>query len=368
MPNWDQKFKAEYDYAREWLKNDAKFAEEWRPLVRDLHKLMSDTGFDPAREVALGKLRTKVKHGEKTLLGHKSVGEDQGILAAVDAWADKSAGKVTAQHKMRAATLKMLRHVYLLNKSGNRQVWLHSLPKEFLNWATDEFNAKATDDDVKALLRTKDERFTADQKKHLAHAAQHSLRWCQKTLMVLSSAGKAGKGNEKARALVKRWFADPACTETDLDGFITKLQAGFKAVVATLNGGRIVLTDWVPLRGSTSADDIGWQDSEAFTFASRGEGMDLVYIENAFFVKNAGNVLDGMPQYTRILVHELTHLAAGTTDINNGGARYAWYGIGPHAGYPGSDCIRNADNWAFFAADCGGALTDGQRQKALKII
>jgi hypothetical protein len=369
MPNWDLKFKPEYDYARGWLANDAAYAEHWRPLVRKLYKLMDETGFDPARAPALKELREMAHQGEKTVLGHKKVGEDQGLLNALGLWHDKSAGKVNADNKMRVAALKMLRHVYLLNKSGNRQVWLHSLPTEFKNWASDEFNAKAgTDDQVKKLLRALDEPFGAEQKKHLAGAAQHAMRWCQKTLMVLGSAGKAGKGNEKSRALVKRWFADPATSEGDLDGYIGKLHTGFKAVVACINGGRIVLTDWAPLRAATSAADQGWLGSEAFTFSSHGEGMDTVYIENAFFTKNPGNVLEGMPQYTRILVHELTHLVAGTTDVNNGGARYAWLGIGPHAGYPGSDCIRNADNWAFFAADCGGALTDGQRKKALKIV
>ena len=41
---------------------------------------------------------------------------------------------------------------------------------------------------------------------------------------------------------------------------------------------------------------------------------------------------------------------------------------GPHAGFPGSAAIRNADSWAFFCADCAGVLTDGERNMALKII
>ena len=67
------------------------------------------------------------------------------------------------------------------------------------------------------------------------------------------------------------------------------------------------------------------------------------------------------------MLHELTHLVCGTTDVENGDSRYAWYGIGPHAGYPGAECVTNADNWAFFAADCAGVLTDGQRNSALRI-
>jgi hypothetical protein len=65
-------------------------------------------------------------------------------------------------------------------------------------------------------------------------------------------------------------------------------------------------------------------------------------------------------------VHELSHLVCGTHDVNDGQSRYAWSGIGPHAGYPSAETIRNADNWAFFAADCAGALTAGQRETALR--
>ena len=46
----------------------------------------------------------------------------------------------------------------------------------------------------------------------------------------------------------------------------------------------------------------------------------------------------------------------------------AHYGISPHAGFPGSAAIRNADSWAFFAADCAGILTDSERNQALKIV
>ena len=93
--------------------------------------------------------------------------------------------------------------------------------------------------------------------------------------------------------------------------------------------------------------------------------MDVVYVESAFFDDLAGNVLRGQANWTRILVHELSHLVCGTHDVNDGHVRYAWSGIGPHAGYPGTATIRNADNWAFFAADCAGALTVGQRETAL---
>jgi hypothetical protein len=188
-------------------------------------------------------------------------------------------------------------------------------------------------------------------------------------MLLANAALKDARAAERtpARNMVKRWFADPAVTEEQLDGFIATLTKGFKDITAAINAGRILLTDWVPLRGATSAGDLGWLRSNAFTFASRGEGLDVVYIENGFFTPYATNVFQGQKHYTRILVHELTHLVAGTDDVDNGGKRYAHSGVGPHSGYPGSDCIRNADNWACFSADCAGVMTESERTKALKI-
>jgi hypothetical protein len=369
MPNWDQKFKAEYDYLRAWLQ-DANFTEGWRPLVRELKQLMSDTGFESARAESLTSLRAKSRQDPAGRVG-KMAGRDETLLTAVGSWQPHSAGKVGNESRMRAAVLKMLCHVYLLNASGNREVWLHNLPDDFKQWASDALNDCGTDDDVKALLRSSNERFGFDARKHFASAAQHGLAWCQKTSIVLANAANADNRDPDrgpARDLVRRWFADPSVTETDLDGFIGTLSTGFKNITATINSGRIILTDWVPLRGATSEDDLGWRASNAFTFASRREGLDVVYIEEGFFTHPPSNVFSGQKHYNRIFVHELTHLVAGTADVNRGGSRYAWRGIGPHAGYPGSDCIRNADNWACFAADCAGAMTAGERAKALKII
>jgi hypothetical protein len=57
MVDWSKTFKAEYDYARGWLKSEQHYAENWRPLVRELRQLMSDDGFDAGRASALSDLR-----------------------------------------------------------------------------------------------------------------------------------------------------------------------------------------------------------------------------------------------------------------------------------------------------------------------
>lgn len=374
MVDWSKKFKAEYDYAKGWLQHDLQYAKHWQPLIRQLYKLMSDEGFDPGRAGALSELRKKMKQGEATLLGHKKVTPDRGILEAVGAWTDDGATAPGDAQKMRAAALKLLSHTYLLNRSGSRKVWIVSLPSAFRDWPSDDINGRASSQmALRLLLRSDDEIFSAEQKKFLAVSAQQSMAWCQKAGIVLAKAakatsGKAGGKGVDAVSLVKRWFADPATSVSDLDGYIGRLSAGLKSMIGMLNKGHFVLTDWVPLRPASAQDEINFLMSEAFTFGSRGEGMDTVYIERSFFTHDSGGVVHGQKNWTRVLVHELTHLVCGTEDVNIGRARYAHYGIGPHAGFPGSAAIRNADSWAFFCADCAGVLTDSERNHALKII
>ncbi|RZI79568.1 MAG: hypothetical protein EOP38_25035 [Rubrivivax sp.] len=374
MVDWTKTFKGEYDYARGWLQSEQNFSEDWRPLVRNLYKLMSDQGFDVGRASALSDLRKKSKQGESTLLGHKKVTPDRGILEAVGAWSDDGAKSPDAQQKMRAAALKLLSHTYLLNRSGNRKVWIVSLPNDFQSWPSDDLNDRAsTQIAARQLLRSSNEIFSEEQKKYLAVSTQQALAWCQKAGIVLANAaqGAAGKPGAKGSEgvnLVKRWFADPGTSVTDLATYIGTLSAGLKAMIAMLNKGHFVLTDWAPLRTASTQDEINFLMSEAFTFPSRGEGMDTVYIERSFFTNDAGGVVHGQKNWTRVVLHELTHLVCGTEDVNIGRARYAHYGIGPHAGFPGSAAIRNADSWAFFCADCAGVLTEGERNHALKIV
>ena len=118
--------------------------------------------------------------------------------------------------------------------------------------------------------------------------------------------------------LVKRWFTDPATGIDDLRAYVERLSTGLKAIIVMLNKGHFVLTDWVPLRTAATQDDIGYLMSEAFTFASRGEGMDTVYIERSFFTDDTRGVVHGQKNCTRVLVYELTHLVCGTDDVNIG--------------------------------------------------
>ena len=369
MVDWNRKFRSEYDAARAVLASAAAFDAEWRAVVVQLAQLMGHDGFDVARADALDELRRRATHGGDAT----RVDEAEGLLRAIAPAGE--GGVVPEDARQRAAALKLLRHVHLESRSGSRGVWIVSLPSEFTDWPSSQFADEAANlAGVRQLLAGRSEHFDMAQRRWLAVATLQGLGWCQRAAMVLADARRARGGapaeravaRAQARALVRRWFAESDAGETALDKLVATLTRGFKDIVATLNRGRFVITDWVPLRTASSGQEAEFLRSEAFAFRARSEGMDVVYVEAAFFDDLAGSVLRGQANWTRILVHELSHLVCGTHDVNDGQARYAWSGIGPHTGYPSTATIRNADNWAFFAADCAGALTPGQRETALR--
>lgn len=377
MVDWNRKFRSEYDTTREALASAAAFDAAWQPVVAQLAQLMGDDGFDLARADALDELRRRATHGAETT----RVDEADGLLrAAAPAGAS---GLVDDDVRQRAAALKLLRHVHLESRAGGRGVWIVALPSEFTNWPSSQFADEAANvAGVRQLLAGCGEHFDRQQRRWLGAATSQGLGWCQRAAMVLADARRARGATgasapadraearadvrADARALVRRWFAEPDASEAAVDRLVATLTRGFKEIVASLNRGRFVITDWVPFRAASSAVEAEFLRTEAFAFRARSEGMDVVYVEGAFFKDFAGNVLRGQANWTRILVHELSHLVCGTHDVNDGQSRYAWAGIGPHAGYPSGETIRNADNWAFFAADCAGALTAGQRDTALR--
>lgn len=365
--DWNKKFKPEYDGARAVIAKNGDFAKDWQPLIRELEQLMGANGFDAGKENALGKLRGKVTEG----ISQTKITEDQGILQAVGAWTESNTGTIDAQAKKRAACLKLLRHIYLQNKSGDRKVWIFSLPDAFTDWPSLYFASNAnTVADVKRLLNSKNEHFSEQQKRYLGNSTQQALAWCQKAGIVLANAAIAGAGpnadRDKARTLVRQWFAEDGLGEATVDTYIATLTQGFKKIIAMLNKGNFLVTDWVPFRGTSVAEELDFLNAFAFTFSGNGEGMDVVYIEKSFFVDFANEVLKGQTNWTCTMVHEMSHLVCSTTDVD--GNRYAAYGIGPNANFPGAKCILNAENWAFFAADCAGALTVGERNKARREV
>ena len=249
MVDWNRKFRSEYDAAREVLACAAAFDADWQPVVAQLAQLMGREGFDVARAEALAELRRRATRGADAT----SVDEADGLLRAVALVGE--GGLVPEDARRRAAALKLLRHVHLESRSGSRGVWIVSLPGEFTDWPSSQFvDTAANLAGVRQLLAGRAEHFDVAQRRWLGAATLQGLGWCQRAAMVLADARRARGGaraeREHARALVRRWFVEPDAGEAVLDKLAATLVRGFKDIVASLNRGRFVITDWVPLRSA----------------------------------------------------------------------------------------------------------------------
>jgi len=359
MPWYSEKYTIEYDRAKTALTQQG-FAAGFAPLGTELGKAMGAAGFEASGAAAFDQLRAFLatpKPGDPA-----SASEATRLLDAVGA-----SPALTTGERQRAAAVKMLRHTYLVRQRGGQSTWMLSLPDDFTQWPETAL-AGVTADAAKTLLGSSNEHFSGVDLKNLSDGMQDALRWCQKAMFVLGQLQGAGQGKADAVTLVRRWFGEPVTSDADIAAAGATLLQGFKSICGALNRNQVILTDFVPLRGAApGSDEEGYLDSEAFVFAHpRRERLDVVYIERDFF--RPGGTVAGKGNWSRILVHEMSHLVVGTADVEAGAdARYAWYGIAPNPNFTAAEALTNADNWAFFAADCAGALSSGERTAALRV-
>jgi hypothetical protein len=334
------------------------FADGWKFTAKHLAKLSDADGPHDAEAAWLDSMRVTAttKDGRAG-----KVSEAEGLLHAskgYDLAKPADASKLDAAARQRAAALKLMRHLYLVRQRGGQKVWILGLANSFRDWPS---VALATGNlaEVKLLLGDKKEPLSTKDKKHLADAAQEGMKQVHRATIALAAASGKGKEAAAAQALVKRWFTGAGASADDVTTAVATLLAGFKKIQAVLSSGRLLFTDHPEVRHATDAENAGFWESEAFVKGAR-EDMDVVYIESAFFKK--GNTLEGLKNWARIVVHELSHRELATKDH-----AYSWRtgGIEAGVGLTPAEAITNADSWAFFAVDCAGQLTASELKAAL---
>ena len=325
--------------------NDFSTAGNWPSVIKSLKKLVSIEGFESSHSGATSDIRTLVAKGAKaTMKASNTIFAGAGLTAMPT----NTSTLVPDSLAARVATLEMARRLHLLKKFGSHKVWVLSLPAAYADWPC--VDLKGTISAISAKLNDDTERFSAADKKNLSNATQEGLKWVHKA-MIVCGAPKTKKHME----LLKRWFGDEDTTEATLLANASMLNAGWKKISKTMKSGHLILTDNPGDRGG------GLEESEAYAW---GDKRDVIYIEAAFFDYGKTQMLQGLTHWTRILVHEMTHRDCNTADVPG---RYAWGGIKPTKGSFGNAlAITNADSWAWFAADCAGALTQANRDAALK--
>jgi hypothetical protein len=313
--------------------------KDWQKLLVRARKLVAVDGFDAGESGLVGDLRTALSKGTA-----RGTTEAVALLAgAGEALSGKGANvSVDAALALRLGALKTLRHTYLLKRFGGHKVWCVDLPTSFTDWPHEALAgdlARST-----RRLDDRNERFAEARRKDLGNASQEALKWVHKAMMVAGSP----KGT-KNFARIARWFADAGSKDEDMYKAAATLNLGLKKMAAKLKSGHLIYVDSVSERGTTENAGV-----EAFVW---GDTMDVVYIEEEFF--GSRNSLSGLTNWARIVVHELTHREQNTKDH-----AYEHQGINPKK-LTAAKAIENADSWAWFCADCAGALTDGVVKNAL---
>lgn len=330
----------EYKLCSETLKKET--FEGAVPGLTDLAKVLGADG--PAMDHY-----AKVTHFRDVTLKFKEADKlmEAAGIAATGAASDLAIKKV--------ASLKLLRHLYLVGSRGAQQVWVVSTPKSYSKFPSDELLAvKATAAAVKTKLADVDEQFTTETKDRLGEAMQLGLNWSEAAKIVLAGAATT----PASMTIVKRWFAAPDTSAADLEKVTANLLAGFKKIVNAMNQNLVIITDLPMYRNDATKTTV-----EAFVRRQDGkhERPRSVYIEKALFENYEVSVLHDMKKnWARVLLHECTHTEVQTQDKG-----YAYKGIAPGTKITAANAAINADSWAFFAADCAGALTDGERTRAL---
>lgn len=306
--------------------------------VLALKKVLGAEGPDRTHAEALETLRNvslKFKETDKIL---EAAGIDPATTAAIPEAAAR-----------KAALVKFLRHLYMVGARGSQEVWVLSTPAAYRQYPSDELvDLRNNAGSFKTRLGDTKEQFDAGTRRKFGEATQMALAWAEAAKTVLANA----KTDAAAMTKVKRWFASSSTPAATIEKTIQSVHAGFKKIANSLNGNRIVITDMPQQRG-----DPGQEYTEAFmlSIGAKSEMPRTIYIEQALFGNFDISVLHDMKKnWARVILHEVTHIDGRTEDKS-----YAHSGIGVGTDITADEAAVNADSWAFFAADCAGALTAG---------
>ncbi len=314
---------------------------DWKSPVDNARLLVVADGYNVDKYKVCETLRDKVASATRK---NRTQPVDT-LLTAAGVISLPTSGKksIPAGVAKRVAVLDTLRHLWLLKKSGSHKLWVLSLPEGYRDWPEPALAGKDYDG-IGTLLNDDTSHFSADDRKHLSEATQHGLSWVKKAMIVAGSPDKP-----KHKTILKRWFADANSKDADLKAAAATLNEGLKKIAERIKSTFLLITD-MPLDRSNAAT----ANVNAFVFSD--EKIDVIYVEPAFFSNR--DMFKGQKNWTRIVVHELSHRVAKTKDHRY---RHHSAGLKPDAGdakFTAAQALDNADSWAMFCMDCAGQMID----------
>jgi hypothetical protein len=310
---------------------------DFKKLQKSLKRLLGPSGPDIAEKALLGDLRDKIASGAKSLVA-KGGAAPSASAKVIVAGAGSGKGKVE-----RAATLKMLKHLYHQKSAGGQQIWVYAPPSGYSEWIFDEVAGANEPALVAVLSKNEPEVYSESQRGTMAQAVQQARAVAQ------AVAAKLGAASDTTKAVVRRYFGNASTTEKQLIEIMTTLATGYLRIAGACNEGNIVISD-----EPTDRTGGGWKD---WAFIYTEETMSVIYLQGAWLQK-ADEVTPSnqSPIYrcVRTVIHELSHKEVGTEDIV-----YGPKGLKPEGSTALTPeyALHNADSWAYFAVDVLGYLT-----------
>lgn len=327
-----------------------KLAGKFQDQQKALALLMAGSGGpDVAQSDSLEKLRQTVTSVASEIKG--STGE-RASAKAIIAGAGDGNGLLE-----RAATLKMLKHLYHVRSVGGQQIWVYSPPEIYAKWLFDEVQGQTATGLETVLAKDSKEVYSTQQREVMVSAIQSARA------LALNVAAKLGAASDTTRAVVQRYFGDSKTPEKDLIAIMVKLAAGYLKIANACNEGNIIISD-EPIDRTGG----GWKD---WAFVYPAETMSVIYLQGAWLEKAGEVTPSNQPplwRCMRTIIHELSHKEVSTEDIV-----YGWAGLMPEgsSALTGDYALHNADSWAYFSVDVMGFLTgpdkDNGRRPATEI-
>lgn len=317
------------------------FESSWKTIEADLKLLLEDDGPDVGKAKVLDDLRDLLK----------KAGKGKGVARTAVAEEIVKASKTdVAGYQDRAALLKTMQHFHMVAKKGGQSIWVVDMPKAFSSWPYDQLAGK-NQVDLKTELSADAEVFGAGNRKMMSDSLQLARKWSADVQVKLVSP------DAKTLEKVQRWFHPEGASAKDLAAAAAALAEGFKKIHATCNSSRVIFSDRPHLRASGKWDNV-------YASVNEADAMPVIYIFQVFLKAGKRNALGSVPKLwlcALTVVHELSHKLVKTEDI-----RYDDDGLKPGDSFTAEQALKNADSWAYFAADMVGALSKGTIIKVLK--
>ncbi len=325
--------------------NSGDLAGDVKPLQTGLKSLVTSAdGPNVGEHTQLDKLRTALKDGAKPLI-LKGANEARALAKTIIAGAGDGPKLVD-----RAATLKMLRHLYHEKSAGGQVIWVYSPPVIYSKWIYDELAGANATSLEEILAKAETEVYSETQRAVMASAVQTARSVTQ------AASVKLDGGSDETKALVRRYFGNASSTDKHLVDTMKTLSSGYLKISGACNNGSIVISDEPGDRTGG-----GWKD---WAFIYTAETMSVIYLQGAWVSKaDEATPSNQTPLYrcARTVIHELSHKELKTEDVV-----YGPKGLKPEGSTALTPeyAIHNADSWAYFAVDVGGYLTGPDKTNA----